>query len=144
MKQLIFLMLLISLGVNAQSPIGAWEGIHTSDEGQSIKTVVIFSDAYQVMAQHEAKTGAFIMTNGGAWKMEGDLMTETIEFIGTGGGYYTTVNGKYTENIEFFSRDNTKVGLELEFDFSLKDSNWHHKGFSSKGDIMPAGVQETK
>ncbi len=60
--------------------------------------------------------------------------TETKEFLGTGGGTYTTENGKYTENIEFFSRDNSRVGASLSFDFSLEDGNWRHKGLSSKGD----------
>lgn len=60
--------------------------------------------------------------------------TETKEFFGTGGGTYTTENGKYTENIEFFSRDNSRVGASLQFDFSLENGNWRHKGKSSKGD----------
>jgi len=59
--------------------------------------------------------------------------TETKQFMGTGGGTYTTVDGKYTENIQFFSRDNTRVGARLEFDFDLKNGDWHHSGFSSKG-----------
>lgn len=59
---------------------------------------------------------------------------ETKEFFGTGGGNYTTLNGKYTENIEFFSRDSTRVGMSLTFDFSLENGEWRHKGLSSKGD----------
>ena len=62
--------------------------------------------------------------------------TETKQFMGTGGGTYTTKNGVYSENIEFFSRDNTKVGLRLKFDFDLINNEWNHKGFSSKGDPM--------
>jgi hypothetical protein len=59
---------------------------------------------------------------------------ETKEFFGTGGGTYTTENGKYTENIDFFSRDNSRVGAKLLFDFSLVNGDWRHKGQSSKGD----------
>jgi hypothetical protein len=59
---------------------------------------------------------------------------ETKEFSGTGGGTYTTENGKYTENILFFSRDNSRVGSSLQFDFALEEGNWRHKGLSSKGD----------
>ena len=226
MKQLLFILGLLSMGVMAQNPVGAWEGFHKSDTGQNIKTVVIFSNAYQVMTQHDAETGAFIMTNGGAWKLDGDTMTETIEFdtknpervgtdvsfkvvindsimsivgsnnqlkridsgipgklhgawlmsgrvrdgktqtrdtnrprktmkilsgtrfqwiayntetkkfMGSGGGTYSTIDGKYMENIEFFSRDNANVGLKLEFDYSLQEGKWHHKGFSSKGEPM--------
>ena len=59
---------------------------------------------------------------------------ETKEFFGTGGGTYTTAVGKYTESIEFFSRDNSRVGAKLDFDFSLVDGDWRHSGRSSKGD----------
>ena len=57
---------------------------------------------------------------------------DTKEFFGTGGGTYTTVDGKYTENIEFFSRDATRVGASLTFDYSLPDGEWRHQGSSSK------------
>jgi hypothetical protein len=59
---------------------------------------------------------------------------ETKEFYGTGGGTYSTKEGKYTENIMFFSRDNSRVGAKLEFDFSLTDGDWRHRGKSSKGE----------
>ena len=62
--------------------------------------------------------------------------TETLDFFGSGGGYYTTENGKYTEHIEYFSRDNSRVGAVLPFEYSLKGSDWHHQGFSSRGDPM--------
>ena len=55
-------------------------------------------------------------------------------FYGTGGGTYSAVNGMYIENIEFFSRDSNTVGKSLEFDFEIIDGDWHHRGFSSKGD----------
>lgn len=61
---------------------------------------------------------------------------ETKEFSGTGGGTYTTENGKYTENIVFFSRDNSRVGASLSFDFSLEDGHWRHKGLSSRGQTI--------
>ena len=59
---------------------------------------------------------------------------ETKQFSGTGGGTYTTRDGKYTESIEFFSRDNSRVGASLTFDFSLEDGRWRHKGLSSRGE----------
>ena len=58
----------------------------------------------------------------------------TKEFSGTGGGTYTAEDGKYTENIEFFSRDDSRVGASLDFEYEVKDGEWHHKGKSSKGD----------
>jgi hypothetical protein len=60
---------------------------------------------------------------------------ETKEFFGTGGGTYTSVEGKYTETIDVFSRDNSRVGAKLDFDFSLNaEGDWNHSGKSSKGD----------
>jgi hypothetical protein len=59
--------------------------------------------------------------------------TETKQFMGTGGGTYTTIDGKYTETIEFFSRDDSRVGAVLTFDYELIDGAWHHSGLSSKG-----------
>jgi len=58
----------------------------------------------------------------------------TKEFNGTGGGTYSAENGKYTENIEFFSRDASRVGASLEFQYDVKEGKWHHKGKSSKGE----------
>lgn len=60
----------------------------------------------------------------------------TKEFSGTGGGTYSAENGVYTENIEFFSRDDSRVGASLQFDYEIKDEHWHHSGSSSKGDPM--------
>lgn len=60
--------------------------------------------------------------------------SETKEFSGTGGGTYSAENGKYTESIEFFSRDDSRVGASLGFDYKVKDGEWHHSGKSSKGE----------
>ena len=62
--------------------------------------------------------------------------TATFTFHGTGGGSYNAVNGAYTETIDYFSRDNNKVGISLLFEYEKKGSDWHHKGFSSKGDPL--------
>ena len=221
---LLMIFCVLTFGINAQSFIGAWESYHTSENGDQLKSVVIFGDGYQVIATYDLKTGKFIRTEGGTWQLAGDTMTETVEFdskypekvgkevsfkvfindsimgivgrdreykridngkpgklhgawlmsgrvrdgetqmrdtsgprktmkilsgtkfqwiayntetkqfMGTGGGTYTTENGKYTEHIEFFSRDDSRVGMSLQFDYSLKDGNWHHSGLSSKGD----------
>ena len=211
---------------NAQSFVGAWERNHTSENGEELKSVVIFSDSYQAISTYESKSGKFINSNGGTWELMGDTMTEKVEFdtnnpdrvgsevtfkvkitettmsivgtdmefqriddglpgdlkgawlmagrvrdgkkqlrntsgprktmkllsgkrfqwiaynteskkfMGTGGGTYTTKNGVYSENIEFFSRDNSKSGIELEFEYEIIDNEWNHKGFSSKGDPL--------
>ena len=59
--------------------------------------------------------------------------SETGEFSGTGGGTYTAKDGKYTENIEFFSRDSSRVGMQLTFNYEVKNGKWHHTGKSSTG-----------
>lgn len=218
--------ILFTLGIYAQSLIGAWETHSESPDGDKLRNVVIFSEGFQVSTWYHAKTGKFISTNGGSWELNGDTVTETIEFdtkdperigssisfdvkitdssltaighdlswqrvdsgtpgklqgawlmsgrvrdgktqtrdlnrprktmkllsgtrfqwiayntetkqfMGTGGGTYTTIDGKYTESIEFFSRDDSKAGLQLEFNYELIDGKWHHQGFSSKGDPM--------
>jgi len=61
---------------------------------------------------------------------------ETMKFYGTGGGSFTSKNGVYQENIEFFSRDNSRVGAALKFDYELKGNDWHHQGKNSKGEPM--------
>jgi len=60
--------------------------------------------------------------------------TETKQFFGTGGGTYTAQDKEYAENIEFFSRDSSRVGVSLSFEFGIENDEWHHKGLSSKGD----------
>lgn len=59
---------------------------------------------------------------------------ETKEFFGTGGGSYTTLNGKYTEKLSFFSRDASRIGASLTFDYSIEEGRWRHRGLSSKGE----------
>ena len=62
--------------------------------------------------------------------------TETMKFHGTGGGSFTSKNGVYQESIEYFSRDNSRVGAVLTFDYTLEGNDWHHKGKNSKGEPM--------
>ena len=226
MKKYVLLLIctVLSIGMHAQSVLGAWEQTYTAENGEQLKSIVIFSDGYQVISVYDATTGKFKSTNGGTWKLVGDTMTEkeefdtnnaervgsevsfkvaitdsimsivgtemklrridngapgklqgawlmsgrvrdgeiqerdtsrprktmkilsgtrfqwiaynteTKQFMGTGGGTYTTTNGDYTENIEFFSRDDTRVGASLKFQYSLIDGKWNHTGLSSKGD----------
>jgi hypothetical protein len=103
MKKIIVLLIcaFFSLGIKAQSCIGAWEGYHTSESGEKLKSVVIFSDGYQVISTYDAKTGKFISTNGGTWKLIGDTMTEKVEFD---------------------TNDSTGVGTEVSFEVLINDS----------------------
>jgi hypothetical protein len=228
MKKTLLLLIftLLSISINAQSFVGAWERYHTSEKGEELKSIVIFSDGYQAISTYNAKTGKFIYSNGGTWKLIGNSITEKVEFdtdnpervglevtfkveitdssmrivgsemefqrvdngkpgelngawlmsgrirdgekqlrdtdrprktmkilsgtrfqwiayntetkkfMGTGGGTYTTTDGKYSEKIEFFSKDGSKAGLSLEFNYELINNEWHHKGLSSKGDTI--------
>ena len=59
--------------------------------------------------------------------------TETFKFSGSGGGEYETIEGKYIEIIQYFSRDDSRVGAELDFNYEVKNNDWYHTGLSSKG-----------
>ena len=223
-------LFIISLTINflclSQNPIGAWERYYDDEDGNNIRSVVIFSEKFQSIAMYNAKTGEFIYSNGGIWELNGNMMTEKVEFDtanservgdtltfevkitndklslpdanwhfskidngtpgdlngawlmsgryrngerqirstdrprktmkilsgtrfqwiafdtekkefkGTGGGTYTTINGKYSEKIEFFSRNNSRVGMNLEFNYDIDKGIWIHKGKTSKGDPL--------
>ena len=103
MKKIIVLLIctFLSFGIKAQSIIGAWEGYHTSEEGEKLKSVVIFSDGYQVLTTYNADTGKFIHSNGGTWKLDGDTMTEKVEF--------------HTDNSE-------RVGTEVSFEVYITET----------------------
>ncbi|MBX2962872.1 MAG: hypothetical protein KF687_10195 [Cyclobacteriaceae bacterium] len=58
---------------------------------------------------------------------------ETKQFMGTGGGTYKLEDGKYTETIRFFSRDNSRAGMSLTFDYRLEGNDWYHKGKGTTG-----------
>jgi hypothetical protein len=62
--------------------------------------------------------------------------SETGDFFGTGGGTYSTIGNRYTENIEFFSRDSSRVGASLTFNFEIIDGIWHHQGLNSRGEPL--------
>lgn len=70
----------LSFGLQAQNILGAWESHSTSENGDKLRNVVLFADGYQVLTTYNATTGAFVHSNGGTWKLEGDMMTEKVEF----------------------------------------------------------------
>lgn len=83
--------------------------------------------------ENPRKTLKFLMDGRFQWIA---YQTETMNFSGTGGGSFILKDGVYTENIEFFSRDNNRVGASLEFNYELKEADWHHTGKNSKGEPM--------
>ncbi len=62
--------------------------------------------------------------------------TSTFQFFGAGGGTYTSKEGDYVEHIEYFSRDNSKSGKVLPFEYKIKGNDWYHKGLNSSGKPM--------
>jgi len=71
---------LISCSLKAQSPIGAWESNSISENGDKLRSVVIFAEGYQVLSIYNETNGKFIHANGGTWTLKGDVMTERTEF----------------------------------------------------------------
>ncbi|MEM9142018.1 MAG: hypothetical protein AAGA86_03455 [Bacteroidota bacterium] len=61
---------------------------------------------------------------------------DDMKFFGTGGGSFMSQDGNYVEHIEYFSRDNSRVGASLKFDYEVQGNDWHHKGLNSKGEPM--------
>lgn len=91
----------ITLGVKAQSIIGAWETYETSENGEKLRKVAIFAEGYKTFTTFNATTGEFIKTQGGSWELEEGLITEKIEFD--------------TKNPE-------RVGDEISFKVTLTDT----------------------
>lgn len=118
---LLLICMLVSFGIKAQSLIGAWESYSTSENGDNLKTVVIFSDGYQVSTTYDANTGKFISSNGGAWDLEDDLMTETVKFD--------------TNNPE-------RVGSEVSFKVKLSDNTLKIVGNDSKFKRIDNGANQ--
>lgn len=83
--------------------------------------------------ENTRKTLKLLMDNTFQWVA---YDTESFRFSGTGGGSYSAENGIYKEHIEFFSKDNSRVGALLEFNYKLEGDDWHHTGKNSKGEPM--------
>lgn len=79
------------------------------------------------------KTLKFLMDGYFQWTA---YNTDTMEFFGCGGGRYAADNGSYIEAIQFFSRDDTRAGAELDFQFERKGNDWHHTGKNSRGEPL--------
>lgn len=76
------------------------------------------------------KTQKFLIDGHFQWTA---FNTETFQFFGSGGGTYTAHAGAYVEQIDYFSRDNSRAGAALSFEYDLRGKDWYHKGRSSKG-----------
>jgi hypothetical protein len=110
----------IPLTTLAQSPIGAWEAISTSENGAELKSVVIFAaEGYQVLSVYDTTTGKLIHSNGGTWKVEGDTITEIVEF--------------HTDNAN-------RVGTEVVFKVMITDNSFQIVGSDMKFNRIDKGV----
>ena len=79
------------------------------------------------------KTQKFLVDGYFQWTA---FNTEGLQFFGSGGGAFSSEDGSYTEQIAYFSRDNSKAGVSLSFEYEIKGADWYHKGKSSKGQPM--------
>ncbi|UCE92853.1 MAG: membrane or secreted protein, partial [Flavobacteriaceae bacterium] len=101
-KKLLFIVFMItSMVISAQSFIGAWEAYHTSENGEPLRSVVIFTEGYQVLSTYNAESGKFVHSNGGSWELDGNSMTEKVEF--------------HTDDAD-------RVGMESTFDVMITDT----------------------
>ena len=114
MKKILLLLMftLLSISINAQSFVGAWERYHNSEKGEELKSVVIFSDGFQAISTYNAKTGKFIYSNGGAWKLNGDSITEKVEFDTNNP---ERVGSEVTFKVEINEYSMRIVGSEMKF-----------------------------
>ena len=79
------------------------------------------------------KTMKFLLDGHFQWTA---FDTASMAFKGCGGGTYTAIDGNYVESLQYFSRDNSKVGKVLPFEYRLNEDDWYHKGNNSKGAPM--------
>lgn len=68
----------------SKAMIGAWRVAEVNGqvipEDSDIKTIRIISEDYTMFATYNLKEKQFIGTGGGAWKLEGDKLSGTIDF----------------------------------------------------------------
>jgi hypothetical protein len=92
------LLILSSLGVNAQNLSGAWKLVNYNGKPFADECIKIYSDGYFMFAIH-ASDGAFVKA---------------------GGGNYKTNEEEYTEVLDFHTNDSAQVRKPLTYSFSLK------------------------
>lgn len=125
--------IVISAEINGQTLVEIWEKIGERKDALTANWVFTGrkSDGELSRSTPGARRTVKILT-GGRFQWIA-FNSETKQFMGTGGGTYSAENGKYVESIEFFSRDDSRVGASLGFDFEVIDREWHHSGMSSTG-----------
>ena len=94
------ILILSSLGVNAQNLSGAWKLVNYNGKPFADECIKIYSDGYFMFA---------IYSGDGA-------------FVKAGGGNYKTNGSEYTEVLDFYTSDSTQVRKPLTYSFSLKNN----------------------
>jgi len=70
--------------------------------------------------------------------------SDTKQCSGTGGGTYKLQDNQYTETIHFFSRDSSRVGVSLTFDYKLNGADWYHNGKGTTGNPVSEVWEKVK
>ncbi|MGW8123830.1 membrane or secreted protein [Roseivirga echinicomitans] len=102
----LFAIALFGLNIPTESIIssealnGAWETNFTNDDGREVHVVAILSGGYVSSAAHYTDDNSFLYTMGGAWKADGNTITQTYEFntqnvemVGESETYEYTIEG---------------------------------------------------
>ncbi|MDR7129865.1 hypothetical protein J2X69_002211 [Algoriphagus sp. 4150] len=126
--------MVISSEINGKLLVEIWEKISDAKDDLTRNWVITGRKRNDEISRSTPGTRRTVkILSGGRFQWIA-FNSETKEFSGTGGGTYSAENGKYVENITFFSRDDSRVGASLDFDYEVKAGEWHHSGLSSKGD----------
>jgi hypothetical protein len=123
----------ISADINGNTLVEIWEKISDKKDALTGNWVFTGRKAEGEMKRSSPGDRRTVKILGGGRFQWIAFNSATKEFMGTGGGTYTAIDGKYEETIEFFSRDDSRVGAKLGFDFKVIDGEWHHSGLSSTG-----------
>ena len=125
--------MVISANIRGRDLIEIWEKISEKEDdltGNWVITGRMVDGKVSTMTPGARRTVKIL--GGGRFQWIA-FNSETKEFSGTGGGTYSATDGVYKENITFFSRDDSRVGATLSFEYEVKDGQWHHSGKSSTG-----------
>lgn len=126
--------LVISTKIKGEELIEIWERVSQEEDDLTRNWVITGrkrGDKISEMTPGPRRTVKIL--SGGRFQWIA-FNSETKAFSGTGGGEYEAKDGKYIEKITFFSKDDSRVGANLEFEYEVIDGKWHHSGLSSKGD----------
>ncbi|SDG83968.1 hypothetical protein [Psychroflexus sediminis] len=121
------------LKISDDNHIKVWQRLSKEEDKLSGNWVITGrkrGDKMNEMTPGDRRTIKILNANRFQWVA---FNSATKTFMASGGGKYSAKEGNYVEHITFFSRDENRVGADLNFAFEIIDGKWHHKGQSSKG-----------